>query len=322
VLSLKHLLWIASIIALPFSIVVGIGMSYSLDHLDFYLLSICILGSYLNLIAALLITYLQRQNLFLAAQIINIMPNIVLIPGILLSYWFINHHLLASILFLTALIPVFQCLILLFLVRKQPRLSSSQLSNTRGFLTFMRHFAVLFGEQAFQIILRTAFYAAGPGFLSVYSLAIRIYSAFRFILIDSFIGSKLALWTQQLPAIKRSLIFVAAVITLLISLQGHQNLIHTAIQMVLILFCGFYLSTLVRIIYFKLNRDDNNSRLVLQFAFYELITAFFAFLLARQFNYPLLAMLWVGYIAKPFIQLLLLRRHSSHAPHQDSLAAI
>ncbi len=48
--------------------------------------------------------------------------------------------------------------------------------------------------------------------------------------------------------------------------------------------------------------------LIIRFAIYELICALLAFIVAKQLNSPILAMLWIGYIAKPFAQLLMLRK--------------
>lgn len=310
-LSLPRLLLIASLIGLPFSIIIALILNHAIDVLDPTLLAVCILGSYLNLIAALLITYLQRQNIFLLAQLINILPNFILIPGILGCYWFLNNQLLPAIVCLTTLIPVLQCALLLFLTRRNPILIQNQASFFSSVLTFLRHFSVILGEQLFQIVLRAAFYVKGVGFLTVYTLAIRIYSAFRFILIDSFIGSKLALWKDEIKLFhspKFSLL--AAMVTLLISFRPNSNLLLTSIQMIIIFLFGFYLATFVRLLYFKINRNQNNPLLIVQFALYELLGAFCAFLLTKQFNAPILALLWIGYIAKPSIQLLLLRTPS------------
>lgn len=318
VLSLKRLLLIASIIGLPFSIFVAVAMSYAIQDLNFTLLLICTLGSHLNLIAALLITYLQRHNLFLAAQVINIMPNFLLIPGIVICHWLLHLDLIITIIWLTTLIPILQCFILIHLARRQPQLIQEQgkISFIKSILTFLRHFAGMLGEQLLQIIIRKAFYTTGIGYLSVYAITIRVYSALRFILIDSFIGSRLALWKKESTPANHyltkminsiALATFAAGLTLVISLQADHALLYASIQMIIIFIFGFYFSTLVRVIYFKINHHENNSTLIIQFALYELICAFFAFLLSRQLHYPLLAMLWIAYIAKPFAQLLLLR---------------
>jgi hypothetical protein len=292
-------------------------MSYSTDQVDVRMLSLSILGSYLNLMAALLITYKQRSNVFLAAQMIYVMPNFILIPGILLCYLLSANNLIFSIVALTSFIPVVQCLLLLMLPQKTPNLAfENKTSLISSCLTFTRHFAAMIGEQLFQIVIRTAFFNYGPGYLSLFSIIIRIYSAVRFIFIDSFIGSKLADWRSKLKYPNQyfskllqstSIYVLIAVIAFLISLNPKNNLLHSSIQIILILMCGFYFSTLVRIIYFKINHNENNPQLVMRFATYELICALIAFIMAKQMHAPILAMLWIGYIAKPFAQLLMLR---------------
>lgn len=317
VLSLPRLLLSASIIGLPFSIILGLVMSYATGGLDLSLLCITIIGSYLNLIAALLITYSQRNNYFLTAQFINVMPNLILIPGILICYGYLKTNLIYSIVCLTSLIPVAQCILLLPLSKRCAPVIHENLSLLKTMTTFARHFSAMTGEQLFQIITRSAFYRYGSGYLSVYAMIIRIYSALRFILIDSFIGSKLAVWKNELTNKDDYLskmmnstasAFLITVIALIISLKPHTELIYSSIQIILIFIFGFYLSTLVRVIYFKINHQENNSTLVLQFAAYEIICALCAFLITKQFNYPILALLWIGYIVKPFAQLLLLRK--------------
>ncbi len=323
VLSLQRLLFIASLIGLPFSILVAFAMSYAIQDLNFTLLVICTLGSHLNLIAALLITYLQRHNLFLPAQVINIMPNFILIPGILLCHWFLKFDLIIAIIWLTTLIPVLQCSILLHLAKRQPQSLEGTLSFGKSMITFLRHFAGMFGEQLLQIIIRKAFYANGVGYLSVYAITIRVYSALRFILIDSFIGSRLALWNKEKTSGNHYLnkminssapAFLAAALTLALSLHTRPSLVYTSMQMIIIFIFGFYFSTLVRVIYFKINRHENNAALILQFALYELFCALCAYFVAQQLHHPLLAMLWVGYIAKPLAQLLLLRNRYLSLP--------
>ena len=139
VLSLPRLLFSASIIGLPFSIIIGLIMSYATGGLDMRLLAISILGSYLNLIATMLITYSQRNHFFLVAQFINILPNFILIPGILICYYYLNTNLIFSIVCLTSLIPVAQCIILLLLSRRRPQVIHDNLSLGASITTFARH---------------------------------------------------------------------------------------------------------------------------------------------------------------------------------------
>ncbi len=115
VMSLPRIILSASIVCLPFTCIIGFAMSYSSGGLNPQMLGITILGSFLNLIAALLITYKQRNNLFLTAQIINVLPNFILIPGILGCYWLDRQNMIFAIIYLTSLIPVVQCSLLLLI---------------------------------------------------------------------------------------------------------------------------------------------------------------------------------------------------------------
>lgn len=321
VLSLPRMLFAASIVALPFASMIGLAMSYSTSGLKIDLLGITVLGGYLNLIAALLITYKQRNNNFLFAQTINVLPNFILIPGIIISYFFTQENFLFSIVCLTSLIPVVQCMLLL-LIPKQPveTTPSNHITLFASILTFFRHFTVMLGEQCFQVIARKAFYHYGIGYLSLFAMAIRIYSAARFILVDSFIGSRLANWHMKFEnedkyfsiLLNSTLPALAIVIlSLFIGLYTTYDLTYSCMQIAILLMFGFYFSTLVRIIYFKINRCQNNSILVVRFAFYECIISLLALLLTKQSSYSILILIWIGYIVKPFGQLLLLRKHYS-----------
>lgn len=317
-MSLSRILFAASIIALPFSMMIGSIMNYSAGGLNPLILLIAIIGSYLNLIAALLITYKQRNHSFLKAQWINILPNFVLIPGILLCYWFDSTNIVYSIVCLTSLIPIFQCL-LLFMIPTQPpeMVKSKPISLFMSVNVFIRHFFAIIGEQLYQILTRTTFFHYGTGYLSVFSITIRFYSAIRFILIDTFIGSKLADWQENITVSRNyfekmvysNVMYIAIIlVTLFVTLQPTLDLAYASIQMIIILILGFYFSTFVRIMYFKINRNGNNPTLVMQFALYEIICAALAFVLTKQLIDPILAMIWLGYVVKPCAQLLLIRK--------------
>lgn len=315
-LSLSRILFAASIIGLPFVTLISLLMNYSSGGLDTSLLIITILGSYLNLIAALLITYKQRVDVFLPAQIINALPNFILIPGIIICYLFSPQNPAYAIVCLTSFIPVAQCAFLLSLRNRVEVKLHNNLSLGASLLVFIRHFAAMTNDQLYQIITRAAFYRFGTGYLSLFAFAIRIYSAARFILVDSFIGSKLANWETKLERedyltkmINLTLVSaLLATITFLISLKTYTNFIYSALQMSFLLGAGFIFSTLVRVMYFKINQQESNTSLVLRFALCEFICMLVALLWSVQSGYPIVTLLWIGYIAKPFAQILLLRK--------------
>lgn len=318
VLPLTSLIVAVSILALPFSLAVGLIINYSAQGVNLQLLLLTIAGSYLNLIAALLITYKQRDSLFLPATIINVLPNFILIPGVLLCYWTANQDVVSALVSLTALIPVVQCSLLLLLPKTAgEKVEKKPISIFSAIVTCVRHFSTLLGEQLFQILTRAAFFNFGAGYLTAYALAVRIYSALRFILIDSYIGSKFASWKKELQGKELYIFkiinspfvsFMIVFITLLVSTYTATDLRYSIVQLGVILSLGFYFSTLVRIIYFKMNHLESNSSLVWSFTATELFFAFLAFILTTKLNYPILALVWLGYVAKPFSQLLLLRK--------------
>jgi len=317
-LSLRRLLLSASLATLPFAASIGLMMSYAAGGLDPSLLGITILGAYLNLLVALLVTYKQKAEAFLAAQLINVLPNFILIPGVVMIYYFSPRDLIAALVTLTAFIPAVQVLLLLALP-KTLSLDSEKTppSLVSSVFIFFYHFSSSLGEQLFQIITRSTFYKFGTGYLSLFSMVVRVYAALRFVLIDSYIGSRLASWKKELAEGQHPLLklinsapfaLAAALFALTICLKTYNNLSYSAVQIIALLIVGFYFSTLVRIIYFKLNHLDKNIFLVLRFASYELGFAGLAFLLTQEFSQPILALLWVGYIAKPFLQLVFLRK--------------
>ena len=318
VLSLPQLVMSASIVSIPFLIVIACIMNYASGGLDFNLLLITLIGSYLNLIAALLITWKQRENAYLRAQFINVLPNFILIPGILLCQLFIPKQLVFSIITLTAIIPVFQCIALMSIPDHSEKKSGGNVREIiKGSATFLRHFSTMSGEQLFQIVTRTAFFRFGAGYLSLFTLIVRLYSAFRFILIDSYIGSKLFTWKNEIKLQKNrfreiihsgGLTFLIALLTLLISLKIKIDLTETWIRTSCLLLFGFYFSAVVRILYFKINRHENNTSIIMRYTLFEWIFALSAWLISYQSHYPLLILLWIGFIAKPITQSILLRK--------------
>lgn len=317
ILSLPRMIFAASVVTLPFCVVIGLIMSYATGGLNPYLLIMTITGGYLNLMAAILITYKQRNNIFLAAQMINVMPNLLLIPGVVLGYMFMYAHLTFVIVLMTSATPIVQCILLLLLRHNPLEHHHTPLSLWKSSIVFIRHLSSMVGEQMYQMIARSAFYHYGAGYLSVFAIAIRIYSAARFILIDSFIGSKLAAWQKHHQSDDMYLSkminltylgFCILLISLVCSLFSSTHLFVSSLQMCVLLIGGFYFSTLVRVVYFKINHYETNPGIVVRFALFELACALISLLLTQQLNYPILALLWIGYIAKPFAQLLLLRK--------------
>ncbi|MDX1901427.1 MAG: hypothetical protein SFW66_05420 [Gammaproteobacteria bacterium] len=316
-ITLSSMLISASLICLPFCMIVTCIMGHMIHQENMTLLITTMLGGYFNLIAALLITYKQRNNVFLPAQVINVIPNFILIPGILMCYYSTETHMISAIIILTAIIPIVQCIALFMLpTAASQKTLHNKFNLIQGCMTFIRHFFSMLGEQGFQMIARSAFYNYGTGYLSIFAISVRVYTALKFILIDSYIGSKLFDWKKSLAPTSyihkmiSSNLFasILAITALAITLRVNHLFLFSVVQLSLLLVLGFYFSTRVRVLYFKINRYHNSASLVLRYALFELLFAFFAFAMTLFSHYPIFTLLWIGYIAKPFTQILLLRK--------------
>jgi hypothetical protein len=320
-LSLFRMALLAFMVGTACALVTCLLMTDLSDKTSLLIMSVTILGSGLHLLSALLITYRQKQDLFLPAQIINVLPNVFLIPGILLCYLFSFGNPVHAIVILTSLVPAIQCILLFMLKGGTPApVIPKQTGLLPALVVFARHSSSMAGEQLFQVIARTAFLRYGHGYLSMYALTVRLYSAFRFVMVDSWIGSRLNEWKTRpgsLPPARNSILAgsVIALATLCVSLLAQHNLIQTAIQALVLLLSGFYFTAALRILYFRINQQEGGNPPVIRFAVYEMAFAFLAFLLTRQASYPVIALLWLGYIAKPFTQLLMLQKHSGSLSH-------
>lgn len=304
---------------LPLTMLIGFLTNYFAGNLNKTLLLLSILGSFLNLLVLLVITYKQRYGAFLAAQIINVFPNFVLIPGVIALFFFNEKNSVFYIVSLCCLVPVLQLMMLgCVRLKEKPQLENTSMGAFKIMALLLRHSTAIFGEQLFQVFIRTAFLKVGHGYLALYAIAVRTYAAARFILIDSLIGAKLASWKKALANNEEKLLVKAKleVFLFVVSLFAlpvfKHSLLYFGGQIGIILLCGFYFAALVRMIYFKINRFEHDSRLVIRFGAYETIFAVVTYGLFRQFSWPAMILIWMWYVLKPVCQLSLLRPKLYH----------
>jgi len=316
--SFAFILLCATLICAPFTIIVGLLVNYLAGGLNLTLLWIAITGSFLNLIALLVVTYKQRFGGFLPAQLINLSPNFVLIPGILIAYFFAESQLVAWVVGLCCLTSVLQLLLLPWVKIKQETRKSPdrQIKLREGIFVFARHGVAMLGEQLFQLLTRAAFFKLGAGYLSVLAMSVRVYAAARVVLVDSYIGSKLASWGNDLQKgelpielllksvwLQRALLLITCGVVC----YHRTALSYFSVQLAIIFIISFYLCSLVRVIYFKINHGGHDPNLVVRFGFYELLFAGLSYLVVTYTSLPLMVLMGLWYVAKPYAQLELLR---------------
>jgi len=308
-LSMQRLLLCATLIYLPFVILVSLVMCKFVGVWDWKMLGVTILGSFMNLIAGLIITLKQRFGNYIGGQFINVLPNFVLIPGILLVFAFHPQNMILALISLSVLIPIVQLLLLPFVKVKKITIEA-QYGLIDSLKIFLRHLSSTSGEQLFQLSVRSASYHLGHGYLSVLAFAIRAYAAVRFILIDSYIGSKLSGWKEELATQAHRTLFifgpavqsVIAGFSVLVFLFPQESLFFFAGKLIWILMLSFYFMALVRVIYFKLNRLTHDSNAVWKFSLYEFLFATSCLLGLEKISFSLVFVFWLWYIVKPFAQ--------------------
>lgn len=303
----------ATIIYLPFTILVALAMCKFVGVWNWQMLIITILGSFMNLIVGLLITLKQRFGNYLGGQLVNLLPNLILIPGILIVFAINPKNIILALISLSVLIPFVQ-LLLLPLVKIERNPVIEKYSFMEAIKVFLRHLLSTLGEQLFQLVVRAASYRLGEGYLSVLAVSVRTYAAIRFILVDSYIGSKLLTWKQELVSqAKQENIFFGfygQVIALILSSVAFfipgNSLVYFSIKIGWVFMVSIYFMALVRILYFKLNRLLHDPRIVIKFSLYELLFAVSCLAMLKKFDVSLLLVFWLWYILKPFVQVKLL----------------
>lgn len=307
--SFSRILWINGGVIFVSSVMLASLYYFLSDALSLLPLCIATAGGILNVLMLVIITHKQRYGKFLSTQIINVLPNVVLIPGIVCISYLHSQDLLMGWVLLFFSLPVLQ-LFLLFLI-KIPADTSPKIPSTlyHDLSVFFKHGMSIPGEQLFQVVIRTAFLSFGAGYLSLWALCARIYATLRVILIDTYIGSRLKLWESNLSAKLDNLIenngiaLGLILLTVLLSQYASTHFGIFAAQLVLMLLVSFYFSSLLRIAYFKINRFGHHSSLILRFAFIEMGFALLVGLLSLFFSQQLLFLLWLWYVLRVWVQL-------------------
>ena len=173
---------------------------------------------------------------------------------------------------------------------------------------------LIMGEQIFQMASRVATLNAGNGVLAIYAILIRLFAAIKYILVDTYIGSKLSNW-EKLPRLPFIFslnnffnldVIILALSTIALLMINSTNIIVFNSLLTLLLGIGFYLSSIVRVIYFYINRNKYSSNLVIKFGIFDLV---FSIMVWLMFQSDLMTMLWSWYILKQVLQISFLRKY-------------
>ena len=287
---LKQLLICLTVLVAIIAFVLAMGMCLVQPQLQLSLISIAAVNGILGVAAMLIIFHKQRYGAYLSSQLVNVIPNLVLIPAVVV----ISFLPIAScaLYFLLAFFIVHLVqLILLCFIKVEHEDSDKQNMNRADLIICMRHLISIFGEQFFQIGGRLIFLSLGEGFVTLLSLFIKIFTTARYIFVDSYIGPKLHTWSfdytkdifhrflnnQYLNLTITAGIFV-------ICLFDRVDITFMAFQLSAVFIGYFYFATIYRIGYFKINRFYHYSGLISFIGVFDLLFSLFIYLLMHIYH--------------------------------------
>lgn len=263
----------------------------------------CVSG-FLNMVMVLLVTARQRGGSFWSAHLINLLPNVLLIPGIVWLGFMGLSDPVPALAWMYFALPAVQILLLLF-VRQGETAASDAADGEEAKGLFLSHSSSALGNLLFQGVLRQTGLATSQGVLAQLSIAIRVYDSIRFVVIDTVIGRKLAGWKESSGLDKVAywtgrLVFpqvTACVVGLVVAALVHGSV---GALVVLAMSVG---SFGLRLVYFMVNSRAVSTKLAWTYGTQDILAACAMYLLAfTPFGFPAM-LVWVWYMAKPLVQL-------------------
>jgi hypothetical protein len=271
----------------------------------------------LGIFAALLVFHKQRFGAYLSSQVISVLPSLIMFPAIIALTYLPQGDFVLCFLLTFFVVHTLQLFLLSFI--HVPHHDEKKLSLKLSDLPILfRHCISILGDQIFQIVGRFFFFQVGQGFVTLISLFMKCFITFRFVFVDSYIGTKISTWDLNhtkdrfFQLINKSGInFTLVLITFFICVLDTRSLPLLGLQLIIISAVSFYFSTLHRIVYFKLNRNNHYSDLVTFTGLLDLFSAvliFFCYQFGIKSHVVLFIYFW--YIFRLYIETLLLRYFS------------
>lgn len=272
------------------------------------------LSGWLNMVMVLMVTAKQRGGRFWAPHLINLLPNVITIPAILVVSFLNIADPVPALAFSFYVLPVIQIACLLFV--KTPRSEAGgEIRVTAGPGLLAAHGSSAIGNLIFQGVLRQSGLQTADGVLSLLSIAIRMYDSVRFVVVDTLIGKRLAAWSSQgrlsdaRSTLERLVVpqGILAVVGVFVAMTFGlvEGMRAWAALGVLVLSIG---SFGLRFIYFMINSQIVSATLVWKYGLQDIAVSLLLMGLAFAGAHVPALLLWTWYLAKPFVQLMVVRR--------------
>lgn len=288
-----------------------------------WLLAAAGLAGVLNLLTVVLLVHRQRAGRFLPAHVITILPNVMIFAGVGVAMLGPDDRFLAAVVLLFLAAPVLQLALLLLLrtpggdARRGPGAEAGAVAAGVGQIGLHGLGAV--GAQAGQVLIRTTLAAQAPGMLTVFVLLSRAVDTVRAILLDTFIGARLADWSAgrgRLPALldPGRLAPVALAVAVLVSGgaalagAGATEALVVAPWLAAVLLPGAWLAFLQRAGYFHLNARATPRALILRLGALDAGLAVALAVLTVVAGPGPLVLVWLFYVVRIALQIGMMRR--------------
>lgn len=312
----------AALVAVASGVPLTLWYAHSGPGSNAWLLAAAGLAGILNLLTVVLLVHRQRAGRFLPAHVITVLPNVMIFAGVALAMLGPEERFLATVVVLFLAAPVLQLILLALLGTPAAEAGHRSVvaeAVASGVGQIGLHGLGAVGAQAGQVLIRTTLAARAPGMLTLFVLLSRAVDTVRAILLDTFIGARLAEWSAgrgRLPAPldPGRLAPLALAVTVLatggaaLAGAGATEAVVVAPWLVAVLLPGAWLAFLQRAGYFHLNARATPRALILRLGVLDAGLAVALAVLTVVAGPGPLVLVWLFYVVRIALQIGMMRR--------------
>lgn len=271
----------------------------------------------LNLLTVVLLVHRQRAGRFLPAHVVTVLPNVMIFGGVALALLGDDVTFLRVVVGLFLAAPILQ-LVLLLALKTEPQAPVEGAGVVAGMGQIGLHGLGTIGAQAGQVLIRTSLATLAPGMLTIFVLLSRAVDTVRAVLLDTFIGARLAEWAAgrgALPAVldprRLPLPLLAGILAVTagaaVGAHAASGPVALAPWLVAILLPGAWLAFVQRAGYFHLNAQATPRALIIRLGMVDLAVAAALAAATLVAGVAAMALVWGFYVARLALQVILMR---------------
>lgn len=282
-----------------------------------WLIGLAGVAGILNLLTVVLLVHRQRAGRFLPAHLVTVLPNVMIFTGVALALLANEATFLRVVVGLFLAAPILQ-LVLLMSLQTPPQEHGAGPGVLAGMGQIGLHGLGTVGAQAGQVLIRTSLATMAPGMLTIFVLLSRAVDTVRAVLLDTFIGARLAEWAAgrgTLPTLldprRLPLPLLAGILAVTagaaVGAHAASGPVAVAPWLVAILLPGAWLAFVQRAGYFHLNAQSTPRALIIRLGLVDLAVAAALAAATLVAGVPAMALVWSFFVARLALQVLLMR---------------